>query len=170
MRDWVKGQDELIRELIPGPLLSDEARTFYIDAMTAIAADIGPQAFQAVVGRIVATCERRPTIATFRKLAGLGMDAPTPAAAAWDLVSMIVVRHLDRDGNGMAFVAPKTRMVDGQAVTEQPPVIPEPVRRAVIALGGWTALAESYPSFWGMRWQHFKDLYHESAPSTALTK
>ena len=163
------GKDQAIREMIAGPLMSDEARSFYLDRMTAIAVEIGPEAFEKVVIQIIDTCERRPTIATFRRLASLRMDTPlSPVAAAWNLVVLILRRHIDRDGNGMAVLAPKTRMVGGKAVTEPIPEISAGVRQAVAALGGWTALADCDPQWLPERYRAFKELFSES-PGTELS-
>jgi hypothetical protein len=162
----VAANDQILRELIPGPLLSDEAREFYLDAMTELAGRLGQQAFQALLGRVIESCDRRPTIATLRRLAGLG-DDPSPTVVAWELVTTLVSRHLARDGNGNAVLGASTRLREGVAVETPVPAIPEAVRRAVGCLGGWTALADSYPLWWGARYKDFKELYHEDA-GTAL--
>jgi hypothetical protein len=158
---WVGIKFQALRELIPGAQMSDEATALYLQFLTAIAQEIGHDAFNALIERAVLTCERRPTIAQLRRMAGLVIpEIPSPAAKAWDLVTEIVTRHLGYDSQGNAYIKPQASVGEGLKLHYTPvPPIPRDVSMAVRAMGGWTNLAEAYPAYWHMRYKDFREIY-----------
>lgn len=153
---------QMVREMIAGPLVSDEAAQLTITMMVDVAVEIGQERFHAAILKAIETCERRPTVATIRRIAGVNgrLEAQQEAtASAWELVTKIVTRHIGRDAEGNVRLQGHL-IRDGEVFREEPvPEIPEGVRRAVIAMGGWSSLADSHPTFWGARWSHWKELY-----------
>lgn len=148
--------------MVPGPLPSKQADALALDMLEVIAKDIGTTRFHEMILKAIETCERRPTIAALRRLAGLNdrLDSNANAlAAAWGLVTDVVCKHIGRDGNGTAFLQSRVYR-DGNLFREEPiPEIKDSVRRAVHAMGGWAVLADSYPQWWGQRYQQFKELW-----------
>jgi hypothetical protein len=183
LRDWVKMEVQLLRECIPGPLLSVEAMQITQNMMVAIAEEIGTEKFHTTILKAIETCDRRPTVAKIRQLAGLNSrlePAQEAAAKAWGIVVTVLTRHIGRDGEGNVILRPFLSRA-GDAFHEKPvPDIPEGVRKAVAALGGWGALAESFPQWNGQKWGQWKELYNPdpaeiaallaSPPSTSLIK
>jgi len=91
-------------------------------------------------------------------------------AEAWDLTIRVVTRHIGRDGEGNAVLQPRVYR-DGDVFREEPvPDIPEGVRRAVRAMGGWSALADSYPQWTGQRFAQFKELWTGERTGTLVKK
>lgn len=143
--------------------MSDSAANYLLDRLVELAAEIGPERFHDVIVRAIETCERRPVLATFRRLAGMNsrLDAHGEAlATAWEIVTQVVVKHIGRDAENSVYLKPFLRR-DGDTFREEPvPAIPEGVRRAVASMGGWSALAEAYGGeWWNARFQTFRDLY-----------
>jgi hypothetical protein len=170
LRVWVAAELQTVRELIPGPLMSDHATEILLDSLEKIATEIGPERFHEVVMKAIETCERRPTIAVYRKLAGLTTrlsPQDEALAAGWELVTLILTRFLQWDGEGQVSVQPRIAARDGKHFEEIPPEIPEGVKKAVTSLGGWKALANSYPEWYSQRFQAFKELYRPSPKEIA---
>jgi hypothetical protein len=170
LRPWVAAEAQIVRECIPGPTISDQAAKIMLDALESIAREIGRENFHAVAVKIIETCERRPTIATYRKLAGLTTrlsPQDEALAAGWELVTLILTRFLQWDGEGQVSVQPRIAARDGKHFEEIPPEIPEGVKKAVTSLGGWKALANSYPEWYSQRFQAFKELYRPSPKEIA---
>lgn len=150
--------------------MSDHATQILLDSLEKIAREIGTERFHEVIMKAIDTCERRPTIATYRKLAGLTTrlsPQDEALAAAWELVTLIVTRFLAYDAEGNISVRPRIAFHDGKHFEEMPPEVLEGVRKAVMAMGGWKALASSYPEWWGQRFQAFKELYRPSQEEVA---
>ena len=145
---------QLLRECIPGPLLSVEAMQITQNMMVAIAEEIGTEKFHTTILKAIETCDRRPTVAKIRQLAGLNSrlePAQEAAAKAWGIVVTVLTRHIGRDGEGNVILRPFLSRA-GDAFHEKPvPDIPEGVRKSVAALGGWGALAESFPQWNGQQ-------------------
>ena len=183
LRDWVKLEVQMLRECIPGPLLSVEAMQITQNMMVAIAEEIGTEKFHATILKAIETCDRRPTMAKIRQLAGLNSrlePAQEAAAKAWGIVVTVLTRHIGRDGEGNVILRPFLSRA-GETFHEEPvPVIPEGVRKAVAALGGWGGLAESFPQWSGQRWGQWKEVYNPDPaeiaallappPSTSIAK
>lgn len=143
-----------------------------LDMLEVIAKDIGTTRFHEMILKAIETCERRPTIAVLRRLAGLNerLDSNAIALAkSWELVTLIVTRHIGRDGEGNAVIQPRLYCDSGVWREHPIPEIPEGIWRAVRSLGGWGALADSYPAYWGVRWAQFKELYCGES-STSISK
>lgn len=159
---WVAGKLQCIREMIPGPAMSDDATKLQINRLVALANEVGMDRFQSAVETAIDTQERRPTVATMRKLCGVSSIDPSSVTEAWELITRVVTRHIQRDGNGMALLAPKMKMVDGYAVSEPVPTIPPDVFRAVVSLGGWGSLSDSYPAWWSQKYQQFREIFYQA--------
>lgn len=172
LRAWVAAEWQLAREMLPGPLPSKEADKLMLDMLEAMAQEIGVDQFHAVILKVIETCERRPTVATFRKLAGLNqrLDPHADAlAAAWSLVTDIVLKHIGRNGEGQAILQPRTYR-DGEVWREESvPEIPEGIKRTISMMGGWGAVSDSYPQWFGQRFQQFKELWRGHT-STSISK
>lgn len=169
-RRWVAAEHQVLKEQIPGPIMSDSAASFLLDKLVEIAAAIGPEKFHAMIVKAIETCERRPVLATLRRLAGLNprLDSHGEALAeAWGLVTTVVTRHLGRDANGNVFLQSRLSR-DGVGWKEEAcPHISAGVRRAVLLLGDWGALADAHPTWWNQRFEAFKSVYR-GEPATAL--
>jgi len=150
---------QMVRELLPSKMESDAALKVRIGFLKEIVAEVGNERFIAAIKQCVRTCMFRNevTIARIRQEAGLSVaPAPSPAVEAWELVTRIVTHHLGRDAEGNAVLQPHVKISENHlAVMTSLPNIPDAVARAVAAMGGWSALAESYPAWWGQRLQQF---------------
>jgi hypothetical protein len=167
-------EHQAVKELISGPLMSDAAAAIMLDRLEEVAQQIGRQRFHEVVLKIIDTCERRPTVATYRKMAGLnGRLEPQQEAfsRAWELVTLVVLRHVKFDGNGYAGLQPWLSSNEDGGSSEQPvPDIPPGIRAAVVALGGWGGLRESYnTTYWGAKLQQFREIYRGEESRTPAT-
>lgn len=151
----------MMREMIEGKMMSDEAAEVFLSKLVEIATQLGQARFHNLILLIIDSCDRRPPIATIRKMAGLRSDPVAPVVLAWEIVTKIVTRHLTRSAEGVMVLGPLTRNVNGMAVTESLPEIPPAIKRTVGAMGGWTALSEAYPQWWAQRFRDFKELYHD---------
>lgn len=162
----------MLREMLPGPLPSKEADSLALDMLEAMARQIGMEAFHAMILKAIETCERRPTIATLRRIAGLNdrLDGQqTALAEAWSLVTTIVTRHTGQDGEGNCILqSHHSRGADDKYYEEPVPNIPDGVRKAVAALGGWEALVESHPVWWGQKFSQFKEVYRGESPTASV--
>ena len=159
---------QMIRELLPSKMESDAALKVRIGFLKEIVAEVGNERFIAAIKQCVRTCMFRNevTIARIRQEAGLSVaPAPSPAVEAWELVTRIVTHHLGRDVEGNAVLQANIKLDRGLAVLTAAitsvPNIPDAVARAVASMGGWSALAESYPAWWGQRLQQFEKLYRQ---------
>jgi hypothetical protein len=171
LRVWVAAELQTVRELIPGPLMSDHATEILLDSLEKIATEIGPERFHEVVMKAIETCERRPTIAVYRKLAGLTTrlsPQDEALAAGWETVTVVVTRFLSYDAEGNVSVRPRITARDGKHFEEFPPEIPGGVQKAVMSLGGWKALANSFPEWHSQRFQTFKELYRPTPEEVTL--
>lgn len=167
-------EHQTLKELIPGALLSDHAAKIMLDKLVEIATELGQEKFHQLILKAIDTCDRRPTIARFRQLAGLNgrLDIQQEAvAAAWSLITTVVTRHIGRDGEGRAFLQPHLWRNDQSTYSEEPvPAIPRGVAQAIASMGGWGALADSWPQWTGQRFALFKELYRPSSDEVlALT-
>ena len=162
----------LIREMFPSNQPeSDEAAKLRLELMAEIAEQVGEQRFvQAVRGAIKVSHRRWDvSVARVREMAGLRWTPePSPAAQAWELVTRVFIDHCRTDSNGNYHLEEKVTLVDGKAKVMPVPEIPQAVKRAIQCLGGWAALAEAFPEFWGQRWKQFEQFYSEDAPSLRI--
>lgn len=153
----------MLKEQISGPAMSDSAASYLLDRLVEMALEIGQNRFHGVILKAIETCERRPVLATFRRLAGLNPRLDSNAellAAAWRFVTGICRKNVGRDSNGNAVLQSRVhRVKDGYLVEDPVPEIPEGIRVTVSSMGGWGALADAYPDWWNQRWMTFKELY-----------
>jgi len=147
--------------MIPGQLMSDEAARLQLKLMVELANEIGLQRFNDTVEKAIESCDRRPTVATMRRLAGVAYVEPTSVAKAWELVTELVTKHVKYNEQGVAVLAPRSTMKDAKFVEVPIPPVPPEVTRTVTAMGGWGSLVDSYPMFWGQRYANFRELYHD---------
>lgn len=170
---WVAAEITAIRELIPGAQMSDDATKLYLARVTETAIAIGPGKFHGVVLHIIDNFTRRPTVADFRKLAGLNhrLDPQQEEVVkAWNLVTKILTAHIGRDGQGNVILQSHLVATDEGKHREEPvPEIPAGVKETVRMMGGWSALYDSWPTYAGQRWSQFLQLYR-GEPVTALVK
>lgn len=162
----------MVREMIPGPLLSDQATNLYLNRLEEVASAVGVERFHEVVLHIIDTCDRRPTVATFRRLAGLNgrLDPQQERLVeAWDLVSKVLTRHIGRDHNGNVVLRSWLQSVGNEHREIPVPEIPAGVKDAVRMMGGWNALVESWPTYAGQKYSQFRELYR-GEPVTALVR
>ncbi len=163
---------QMIREMIPGPQLSDEATNLFLDRLMEILLRVGQERFHEIVLQIIDTHDRRPTVATFRRLAGMNnrLDPQQERLVeAWDLVSRILTRHIGRDVQGNVVLR-SFMQSEGEGHREIPvPEIPPGVKETIRMMGGWSALVESWPTYAGQKFSQFSQLYRGET-STALVK
>jgi len=164
---------QLVREMLPAALESDEAFAARIGFLEEVVDEVGPEAFIQAVRQAIRTKKYRSevSIACIRECAGLSLAAAQhPAVSAWEIVTDIVRYHVERVGEG------GYRLVDREGIdfkSSTPdkvvtfkkalPEIPENIQAAVDLMGGWGALADSYPQWWGQRWQMFREFYRPKA-------
>ena len=159
---------QLLRECIPGPLLSVEAMQITQNMMVSVAEEIGTDRFHTTILKAIEMCDRRPTVAKFRQLAGLNSRLEPDAeavAVAWSFIVGIVRRHIGRDGNGNAVLQPwvSYRSPSGIFVQTDVPDIPIGIHEAVSAMGGWGTLADNLPQWTTQKFNQFKELYRPTA-------
>ena len=153
--------------------VSDEAAQLRLELMAEIAAEVGEQHFVHAVRNAIKISHRRwdVSIARIREMAGLRfVPEPSPAAKAWELVTHVFVNHCRVDADGNYRLETKTVIRDGKAEETPVPAISPAVKRAVQALGGWAALAESFPEYWQQKYGAFKELFHEDDVSPRMDR
>lgn len=162
----------LINETFPAQQkMSDEATQLRLEQLAEIAEQVGEQRFVKAVRDTIKVSHRRwdCSIARVREMAGLKWTPPISAAAeAWSMVTRIFIDHCRTDGDGNYRLEEKVVNVDGKAQVTPVPEIPLAVKRAIQGLGGWAALAESWPEYWSAKLRDFRDLYHEDEPSLRI--
>ena len=153
---------QLARELLAGPQESDEAVRARIEFLKEIIVEVGPRQFLAAVKQAIRISQYRNevTIKRIRECAGLDVSPPKSSAAkTWELVTEIVTHHIERDENGNAVLSEHIVMRPEGVVLVPVPNIPESLARAVRDMGGWGALADSYPQWWAQRFNMFREVY-----------
>ncbi len=168
---WVAAEYQVLRECVPGPVMSDAATKIMLNGLEQISLQVGESKFHEVILKAIETCERRPTLATLRKLAGLNArlsPQDEALARAWETVTVCVTRFLQYDGEGNVSLKSRVAQRDGHYFEEEPPLVPDGVLRAVRSMGGWKALVESYPTFWSHKFTGFKEVYVPSEGEQAM--
>lgn len=164
----------LINETFPvQQKVSDEAAQLRLELMAEIAAEVGEQRFVQAVRNAIKISHRRwdVSIARIREMAGLRfMPEPSPAAQAWELITRVFIDHCRSDADGNYRLEEKVTIVDGKACVTPVPEIPPAAKRAIQCLGGWAALAESWPEFWQAKLKDFRELYHEADVSPRMDR
>jgi hypothetical protein len=155
-----------IREIFPARETESElAVRLRIELLSDIVREVGDERFMAAVKRAITMSHNRYecTIRRIRECAGVAvLPEPAPAYKAWQFVTQVKDRHVRRDPEGFYRLEPwyTSNGTDVATVTEVP-VIPEPIKRTVQALGGWGALASCPAEFWSQRLKEFVQLYEE---------
>lgn len=164
----------LIREMFPMQQAeSDDAAKLRLELMAEIAAEVGEQRFVQAVRNAIKISHRRwdVSIARIRETAGLRfVPEPSPAAQAWELITRVFIDHCRVDADGNYRLEEKVTIVDGKARVTPVPEIPPAVKRAIQCLGGWAALAESWPEFWQAKLKDFRELYREADVSPRMDR
>jgi hypothetical protein len=161
--------------------ISDEATKLRLELLAEVAEEVGEQRFVQAVRNSIKVSHKKwdCSIARIRELAGLRFaPEPSPAAQMWELVTQVFIDHCRSDADGNYRLEEKITIVDGKAKVTPVPEIPPAAKRAIQCLGGWAALAESWPEFWQTKFRDFRELYHEvdysprvdSRPSTDLAR
>ena len=171
----------LIREVFPSAQPeSDEAAKLRLELLAEIADAVGEYRFVKAVRSAIKVSHKRwdCSIARIREFAGLRfVPEPSPAAKAWELITQVFIDHCRSDADGNYHLEEKVTIVDGKAKVTPVPEIPPAAKRAIQCLGGWAALAEAFPEYWGQRWNQFKEFFDgdsspriDSRPSTDLER
>ena len=160
--------------------MSDEAAKLRLELLAEVAEEVGEQRFVQAVRNAIKVSHKKwdCSIARIREMAGLRfVPEPSPAAKAWELVTQVFIDHCRSDADGNYHLEEKVTIVDGKAKVTPVPEISPAVKRAIQCLGGWAALAEAHPEYWGQRWNQFKEFYDgnssprvDSRPSTDLER
>jgi hypothetical protein len=151
--------------------MSDEATQLRLELMAEVAEAVGEQRFIRAIRDAIKVSHRRwdCSVARIREMAGLKWTPPLSATAeAWQLVTRVFIDHCRVDADGNYRLEEKVVNVDGKAQVTPVPEIPLEVKRAIAGLGGWAALAESFPEYWQQKYSAFKELYCEDEPSLRI--
>lgn len=155
----------LIKETFPSNQTeSEQAAELRLELFAELVEQVGEQRFVRAVRDTIKVSHRRwdCSVARVREMAGLKWTPPaTSVAIAWQLVTRVFLDHCRVDADGNYRLEEKVVNVDGAARVTPVPEIPPAVKRAIQCLGGWAALAEAHPEFWGQRWNQFKEFYSE---------
>lgn len=158
----VKGW-QLVRELLPAAMESDQAFLAKIEFLKEIVYEAGREQFIAGIKQAIRVSGHRNevTIKRIRECCGLDVSLPqSTAVLAWQLVTDVVKNHIRRDAEGNAMLVSSIRMVDGNQAQMTPvPEIPDSVHKAVRSMGGWGNLAEAYPVWWGQKFVQWKEVF-----------
>lgn len=163
-----------VREIFPSTLAeSDEALNLRLDLLAEIAVECAPGQFMQAVRKAISLSRSRfdVSVAKVRQCAGLPADLPqSPATRAWLFVVEVLDRHVRLAPEGGWQLEPFCRNIDGKYEMVPVPAIPGAILKAVRALGGWGALKETEPQYFGQRMRDFEGLYREEETSSALVK
>jgi hypothetical protein len=155
----------LIDETFPSnQKMSDEAAKLRLELLAELAEQVGEQRFVRAVRDTIKVSHRRwdCSVARVREMAGLKWTPPpSPAAQAWELVTKVFIDHCRTDGDGNYRLEEKTVNYGGTARVFPVPEISPAIKKAVQCLGGWAALAESWPEYWQAKFKDFREFYQE---------
>lgn len=156
---------QCIREIFPvRETESDLAVRLRIELLTDIVVEVGPERFLSAVKDAIKLSDSRYhcTIRRIRQCAGLReMKYVDPAYKAWQFVTDVVQKHIRRGPEGNYRFEPHVRLEGDKAISEPIPVISDAIQKAVRAMGGWQALANTPPEFWAQRMKDFVAMYEE---------
>jgi hypothetical protein len=155
---------QIIREFFPtNQPESDAAARLRIELLAEVVAAVGSERFLRAVRDAIAVSRSRwdCSVAKIREMAGLRYEPPqSRVAAAWDFATQTFLNHARLDPEGRYRLEEKVVLRDGVAEVTPIPLVPPAVLRAVQALGGWSALADT--SNWSYRFKDFRELYTEN--------
>jgi hypothetical protein len=157
----------LVREFFPTTQNNDSdiAVKLRLELMANIVKEIGPERFIEAVKQAISISASRYecSIKRIRECAGLKTTPePNPAMRAWLLVVEVLHRHVRPGPDGGYRLEASVIFQGGEYVTIPVPTIPEPVSRAVRAIGGWGALVETEPAYIAQRMRDFCAVYSEN--------
>lgn len=144
--------------------MSDEAAKLRLELLAEVAEEVGEQRFVQAVRKAISVSHKRwdCSVARIRELAGLRfVPEPSPAAQMWDLITQVFIDHCRVNQDGNYRLEEKVTIVDGKARVTPVPDISPAAKRAIQCLGGWAALAESFPEYWAQKWTQFREFYSE---------
>lgn len=155
----------LINETFPvQQAMSEEAMQLRLEMLAEIAEQVGEQQFVQAVRNAIKVSHRRwdCSIARIREMAGLRYTPePSASAKAWELVTRVFIDNCRTDMNGNYRLEEKIVNFNGVARVFAVPEISPAIKRAIQGLGGWAALAESWPEYWSAKLRDFRELYYE---------
>lgn len=154
---------QLVREQLASNMSeSDESLRYRLNEFADIIQEVGIERFQQAIQRCLRIYSKRweVTIAAVRREAGLDCSPAKPAyVEAWEVVTRIVRYHLKMDANGNVRIESRVTRSGTRIVLHAAVGITPAIERAVDMMGGWQSLYESWPTFWGARQTHFKEIY-----------
>ncbi len=160
---------QAVREMWPTQNTESEfSLKLRLKLMAQIAEEIGSERFMEAVEKAISVSFGRYAVspAKIRECAGLRWTPPLSASAqAWALVTRVFIDHCRCDQDGNYRLEEKVVLVDGKAQVTSVPEIPLAVKKAIQCLGGWAALAEAHPEYWGQKANQFKEFFCEDEPS-----
>lgn len=142
---------------------SEQAAELRLELMAELAEEVGEQRFVRAVRDAIKVSHKRwdCSVARVREMAGLRhVPPPSATATAWEFVTQVFIDHVRTDPAGNYVLEEKWTALDGVPTVKPVPFIPFPIKRAVQGMGGWAALAESWPEFWTSKLRDFRELYH----------
>jgi len=156
---------QIIREFFPtNQPESDAAARLRIELLAEVVAAVGSERFLRAVRDAIAVSRSRwdCSVARIREMAGLRYEPPqSRVAVAWDFATQTFLNHARLDPEGRYRLEEKVVLRDGVAEVTPIPLVPPAVLRAVQALGGWSALADT--SNWSFRYKDFRELYRDDS-------
>lgn len=156
---------QTVRELFPvANNESDYAVRLRVKLMSQIIDEVGQEKFTEAVEMAISVSQRRydVSVARIRECADLRYVPPiTPVARAWQFVTQTFINHCRLSADGNYRLEDKTIWKDGVGYITPVPHIPSNIMKAIHCLGGWAALAESYPEYWTAKLRDFRDFYEE---------
>jgi len=155
----------MVREFFPtNQPESDAAARLRIELLAEVVDAVGYEHFLRAVRDAIAVSRSRwdCSVARIREMAGLRYEPPqSRVAAAWDFATQTFLNHARLDPEGRYRLEEKVVLRDGVAEVTPIPLVPQAVLRAVQALGGWSALADT--SNWSFRYKDFRELYRDDS-------
>jgi len=155
----------MVREFFPtNQPESDAAARLRIELLAEVVAAVGSERFLRAVRDAIAVSRSRwdCSVARIREMAGLRYEPPqSRVAVAWDFATQTFLNHARLDPEGRYRLEEKVVLRDGVAEVTPIPLVPPAVLRAVQALGGWSALADT--SNWSFRYKDFRELYRDDS-------
>ena len=156
---------QLVREFFPTNQPESLAATaLRLELLTEVVATVGPERFLRAVKDAIAVSRNRwdCSVARIREMAGIRHEPPqSRVAAAWEFATQTFINHCRLDPEGRYRLEEKVVLHNSVAEVTPVPLIPPAILRAIQALGGWSALADT--SNWSYRFKDFRELFHEDA-------
>lgn len=159
----------MAKEVFPMNLPESElAVAVRLELLAGIAAQVGSVAFFEAVKKAIGTARGRYDVTPLRisEAAGLHHFTTHPAVRAWSFVTSVLHRHVREAPAGGYRLEEYVYRNGEQIVTVPVPEIPDAVKRAVAAIGGWVALKQCEPIYFGQKMKDFRECYSEDRPAS----